>query len=82
MVLTCTKSFAAKHDLAYKTLLFEVAPSQFFLAWHTTNDKDPGCMWLRELIKDSFVKPSPDGIKRVILKLPNKVKILRQNEYT
>ena len=56
MVLTCTKSFANKHDLAYKTLPFEVAPSQFFLAWHITNDEDPGCMWLRELIKDSFAE--------------------------
>ena len=56
MVLTCTKSFANKHDLAYKTLPFEVAPSQFFLAWHVLNDKDPGCMWLRELIKDSFAE--------------------------
>ena len=56
MVLTCTKSFANKHELAYKTLPFEVAPSQFFLAWHVLNDKDPGCMWLRELIKDSFAE--------------------------
>ena len=33
MVLTCTKSFAIKHDLAYKTLPFEVAPSQFCLLY-------------------------------------------------
>ena len=54
MVLTCTKSFANKHDLAYKTLPFEVAPSQFFLAWHESNDNDPGHIWLRKLIKQSF----------------------------
>ncbi len=54
MVLTCTKSFANKHDLAYKTLPFEVAPSQFFLAWHELNDNDPGHIWLRKLIKESF----------------------------
>ena len=56
MVLTCTKSFANKHELAYKTLPFEVAPSQFFLAWHSSNDNDPGCLWLKELIKESFAE--------------------------
>jgi DNA-binding transcriptional LysR family regulator len=56
MVLTCTKSFANKHDLAFKTLPFEVAPSQFFLAWHASNDNDPGCLWLKELIKESFAE--------------------------
>ena len=54
MVLTCTKSFANKHDLAFKTLPFEVAPSQFFLAWHSSNDTDPGCLWLKELIKQQL----------------------------
>ena len=54
MVLTCTKSFANKHSLAYKTLPFEVAPSQFFLAWHELNDNDPGHIWLKKLIKESF----------------------------
>ncbi len=54
MVLTCTKSFANKHSLAYKTLPFEVAPSQFFLAWHELNDNDPGHIWLKKLIKQSF----------------------------
>tara|TARA_B100001057_G_scaffold161256_1_gene161857 strand:- start:20324 stop:21235 length:912 start_codon:yes stop_codon:yes gene_type:complete len=56
MVLTCTKSFAKKHDLAYKTLPFEVAPSQFFLAWHASNDNDPGCSWLKGYIKESFAE--------------------------
>ena len=54
MVLTCTKSFANKHNLAFKDLPFEVAPSQFFLAWHELNDNDPGHIWLRKLIKESF----------------------------
>ena len=56
MVLTCTKSFANKHDLAFKTLPFEVAPSQFFLAWHESNDSDPGHIWLKKLIKQSFAQ--------------------------
>ena len=54
MVLTCTKAFAKKHKLAFKTLPFEVAPSQFFLAWHESNDNDPGHIWLKSLIKESF----------------------------
>ena len=56
MVLTCTTAFAKKHNLSYKTLPFEVAPSQFFLAWHESNDKDPGHIWLKKLIKDAFTE--------------------------
>ena len=56
MVLTCTTAFAKKHNLSYKTLPFEVAPSQFFLAWHESNDKDPGHLWLKKLIKDAFTE--------------------------
>jgi len=54
MVLTCTKVFAKKHKLGFKVLPFEVAPSQFFLAWHETNDNDPGHIWLKDLIKQAF----------------------------
>ncbi|MAV84138.1 MAG: LysR family transcriptional regulator [Gammaproteobacteria bacterium] len=54
MVLTCTSTFAKKHNLAFKKLPFDVAPSQFFLAWHQSNDADPGHIWLRGLIKEAF----------------------------
>ena len=54
MVLTCTTAFAKKHNLEFKTLPFEVAPSQFFLAWHESNDNDPGHIWLKALIKEAF----------------------------
>tara|TARA_A200000113_G_scaffold108505_1_gene97392 strand:- start:46 stop:954 length:909 start_codon:yes stop_codon:yes gene_type:complete len=54
MVITTTKTFAKKHKLAFKTLPFEVSPSQFFLSWHESNDNDPGHIWLKELIKESF----------------------------
>ena len=54
MVITTTKTFAKKHKLAFKTLPFEVPPSQFFLSWHESNDNDPGHIWLKELIKESF----------------------------
>ena len=54
MVLTCTTAFAKKHNLEFKTLPFEVAPSQFFLAWHESNNNDPGHIWLKALIKEAF----------------------------
>ncbi|MBW0146190.1 LysR family transcriptional regulator [Marinobacter arenosus] len=41
-----------RDDLSISPLPFELDPTSLYLMWHARHDRDPGIVWIRELIED------------------------------
>ena len=54
LVLTGTRSFAKRNNLAFVEIPIEIPSMEYFLIWHKSDEGDGGHIWMKDLIIRAF----------------------------